>query len=581
MEHTSDNRFLSYAATLERPAARRRARNWSSAQSYAHAFAASDRALVVLIENGGIDLDLAGLVDVLINALPMGNLITAGMRRDLTNFLQDKIRELTDTLLESADLALNQFGKARPGHYDSVAVLRDGTASYSELKDTLFTLSKAGKMIDLLILTHGGTDYISVGSGINGQKIRDMKTEFGRPLNLRSVYMMNCVGSSLNQAWIDAGAKAACGAIRNNYLPEPTTHFFWTNWQGGETFEAAAINAYRKTVGLMNTALRSFVSGLPIPGSSLLASKIDFEKLQFVIDSAPVIQGQRSVTIASDSLSFTQSLSSSLATTVVPTGVLDAIAARTLSTEGEIASRATYRYVSPSSITLDPANLSRQQNPAAPVIAGIAIADAIQIGLGAAAIAQAGITSVSGSFSLTYDMAQRLLVNEARQAMPGSQTGKRKYSTRLFWIGELKAGFADADVIIEWEGNDYGEIGSAVIRKDIKKSSDWSKSSCNITIRRVERIPAPGTDPREWPITYTYDGTFDPMGNGLYEFSGEFEINAFGGLHFVRHDLVSHSFSDFMKIGSPEDYVKRGSDIVVATPQIPDEQVKYLKSKLP
>lgn len=142
-------------------------------------------------------------------------------------------------------------------------------------------------------------------------------------------------------------------------------------------------------------------------------------------------------------------------------------------------------------------------------------------------------------------------------------------------------GFADAEVIIEWEGNDYGEIGSAVIRKNIKNSTDWSGSSCNVTIRRVERIPAPNTDPRAWPISYTYDGTFDPRGNGLYEFSGEFEINAFGGLHFVRHDLVSYSFSDFMKIGSPEDYVKRGADIVVATPQIPEEQIKYLKSKLP
>ena len=36
-----------------------------------------------------------------------------------------------------------------------------------------------------------------------------------------------------------------------------------------------------------------------------------------------------------------------------------------------------------------------------------------------------------------------------------------------------------------------------------------------------------------------------------------------------------------MKIGKPEDYVKRGADIVVAVPEIPAEQVNYLKSKLP
>lgn len=575
-----DNRFFAYAATLERPTLRRRP-NFSAGQSYASPLAATDRALVVLIENGGIDLDLGGLVDALVAAAGLDGVVTAGMRSDLANVLKEKIRSFTDTLLESADLALNKFSKARPGLYDSVAVLRDGTATYDDLKQQLFALSKAGKMIDLLILTHGGTDYISAGSGISGQKIRDMKTEFGRPLNLRSVYMMNCVGSSLNQAWIDAGAKTSSGSIRNNYLPEPTTHFFWKNWQAGESFEAAATGAYRKTIGLMNTAVRRFISSLPVPGSSLIADRIDFATMQFVIDSAPVVQGQRSVTIGSDNLTFTQSVGTSLATTIVPPGVIAAIAGRTLSIDGEIASRATYRYVSPSSMTLDPERLSQQQNPAAPVIAGIAIADAIQIGLGAAAIVQSGITSVSGSFSLTYDSAQRMLTNEARQAMPGAQQAKAKYKSRLFWIGELKRGFADAEVIIEWEGNAYGEIGTAVIRKDIKNSTDWSKSSCNVSIRKIERIPAPNTDPRAWPIVFTYEGTFDPMGNGLYEFSGEFEINAFGGLHFSRHDLVSHSFVDFMKMGSPEDYVKRGADIAVRTPDIPAEQVAYLRSKLP
>ena len=94
--------------------------------------------------------------------------------------------------------------------------------------------------------------------------------------------------------------------------------------------------------------------------------------------------------ITTDNLSFTQSLSGGIATVIVPAGVVDAIAARTLSTAGEIASRATYSYVRPSSMTIDPANLSQQQNPAAPVIAGIAVADAIQNGLGAAAIVQSG-----------------------------------------------------------------------------------------------------------------------------------------------------------------------------------------------
>jgi hypothetical protein len=47
--------------------------------------------------------------------------------------------------------------------------------------------------------------------------------------------MMNCVGSSLNQAWIDAGAKAVAGTIGDNKLPEPTMYFFWKSWKEGQS----------------------------------------------------------------------------------------------------------------------------------------------------------------------------------------------------------------------------------------------------------------------------------------------------------------------------------------------------------
>ena len=39
--------------------------------------------------------------------------------------------------------------------------------------------------------------------------------------------------------------------------------------------------------------------------------------------------------------------------------------------------------------------------------------------------------------------------------------------------------------------------------------------------------------------------TYDPWGNGMFEFSGEFEINAFGGIKFVKHQVVSRSMLDF------------------------------------
>jgi hypothetical protein len=248
-----------------------------------------------------------------------------------------------------------------------------------------------------------------------------------------------------------------------------------------------------------------------------------------------------------------------------------------ISQDGQFAATSSYLYESPSQLTADRAGRwSQQQNPV--LIGGIAVADAIQIGLGAISVAQAGISSVSGGFSLNFLPASRLLVNEARQAMPGAQQSKQSYSTRLLSIGFTSPYNLRAEIIIEWEGNPYGEIGSVVVRRDLEKSTDFSKSECRVNITRIEKIPLPGTDPRTWPIVFTFDGVFDPVGNGHWEFSGEFEINAFGGLKFNRHQVVSRSLLDAGLTGT---FVTRGADISVAVPTIPEDQLKYLKSRLP
>jgi GH24 family phage-related lysozyme (muramidase) len=333
-----DNRFLEMDKRLKHRQVKARTGNGSNGYGggtttmmgypfsvWAQPFAAADRTLVILIENGGVDLGIPALVDGLLSAVPGSSLIPNSYRQDLIDYVRQKIRGFTDNLLETLELSINRYTAAKPEFFGDVVVLRDGTSSYRDLKNKLLSLSRAGKIVDLIILTHGSSDYISVPGGINAQKIRAMKTENGGPLTIRSVYMMNCVGSSLNQAWIDAGAKVSSGALRNNYLPEPTTFFFWKNWKEGQTFESAATSAYRKTINLMNAAVRSFVSSLPITGSSILANQIDFENMDFVRDSAPVIQGQRSVTINTDDLAFTQSMSSSLATTVLPVGLLHSL----------------------------------------------------------------------------------------------------------------------------------------------------------------------------------------------------------------------------------------------------------------
>ena len=543
---------------------------------------ADQRALVVLIENGGIDLGIPQLVDKLLEVIPQADLIPESARQKLIVFIRDTIKGFTDTLLESAELALNRYSAAAPQHYGGVSVLRNGTASYEDLKNKLFTLTREGKLIDLLILTHGSDNEIAVGGGITGEKIRQLRADLGKPLTIRSVYMMNCVGSSLNQAWLDAGARVSSGSIRNNYLPEPTTFFFWQNWKEGQSFETAVTAAYRKTVNAMNDAVRAFIGGLA-PGLGALAGElIDFQKMAFVADSAPVVQGQRTVTINTDDLSFTQTISSSMATIVVPATHLNSRWLSGAASIGKVQLSLSSSYHNPSTMTTAP-GLSRMQNPAAPIIAGIAVTDAAQIGLGAAAIIQTQVNASGGSFQLLFDKAQRLLTADARNKMPGAQRAKSKYSRLLMFFGAAAPGPdpANANVIIEWEGNPHGEISTPVIRRDLKTSTEWSRSSASVTITKIERIPVPNTDPRAWPLVYSYDGTYDPVGNGHFEFSGEFEVNAFGGLKFNRHEVVSRSLLDFAIGGKPEDYVRKGQDAIVATPAIPQEQIDYLKSTLP
>lgn len=893
---------------------------------FARAFSMQDRALVILIENGGIDLEIADTARKIVAALPGGSLIPGGVVDSLAEKLREWIKSQTDRLLEDAELSLGRYRSAKGSSYGEVIVLRDGTASYDDLKRTLIDQTRGGKLIDVLILTHGSNDFISVRGGINAQKIRDIKAANGGPLSIRAVYMMNCVGSSLNQAWIDAGARASAGSLANNYLPEPTTFFFWNAWKDGTGFETAVTAAYRKTVNLLNDVINGMIAGV-VPMAALL-DDFSVGDVDFVRDSAPVVSGARAITIDSDDLSTARSLSSSLATTVMPIGLLRALSeaptavvpARRLSraglafvkgfetfraklhndayghctigygthlhtgncddrpveepyregisaeqgselllrrlndvqdrvndlvglplTQGQndalvsfvsnigtgafekstvlrllnagnfgavpgemrkwtrersngaaverpalvkrrdaeaqlfagVESAATtaalslsgplsgidytipgafeiiaqpspntcwaavftmmycwrnarstdipsalaslggsfldmykrdtaldsasaqslydtsglvalngfnptvdgwssllrkygplyvdvgYRtgntthaiivtgmtgdgspggtsivHVDPSgggtvrmkfqdflakfeatsavrwpytivhwppmtgaeaslsitgsSIYHNPAAslsyeaYSRQQNPVAAVIAGIEVADAAQIGLAAAAMVQAQVAATQGSFSLTFDKAERLLTNEARQAMPGAaKGGKGKFERLVLHIPSAHLPDAHADVVVRWEGNAYGEIGTVMIERDLANSSEWSRSSANIVMTWLHQIPTDGIDPRAWPIVYAYSGTCDPLGNGYFEFEGEFQINAFGEIKFNKHKVYSRSLSDWVLKHDTDYYVQRGPAVLANVPTIPQDQLDYLKKHLP
>ena len=282
---------------------------------------ADDRALVVLIENGGIDLGVGTLIGHLLDQVPGSSLIPQSARDALVRYVDDKIRDATDKLLENAEMVLNRYSAATPDPYGTVQVLRNGRALYTSLKDTLIRLTEANKFIDLFVLTHGGNRndkaYIALeGSDIDADRIREIRTVHngGRPIRLRSVYMMNCWASKLNQPWIDIGAKVSAGSTTINYIPEPMMYYFFNNWKENKSFNDSVLDAYQRTIdtieGIITAGLRVAVPGANlIPGfDSLVESIADIENRQFILDSNPVVTGDGTVKITSDSLSFGQSM---------------------------------------------------------------------------------------------------------------------------------------------------------------------------------------------------------------------------------------------------------------------------------
>lgn len=321
LEGLSTTTARAQSSTLARTASQgRQATSISSRNRYGFSgpMSTDERVLVVLMENGGIDLGVGSLIDHLLDLVPGSSVIPRSFRDALVRYVDERIRSATDNLLENAELVLNRYSAAAPEHYGSVQVLRNGSALYNSLKDTLIRLTEANKFIDLFVLTHGSRDYIALeGSDyIDGNKIREIKTVHngGRPVRLRSVYMMNCVGSTLNQAWIDIGAKVSAGSIRNNYIPEPTMYYFFNNWKEGKSFNDSVLDAYQRTIDTIESIITTGLN-VAIPRSSLIPgfdrlveSIADIENRQFIQDSAPVVSGDGSIKLSSDTLSFSQSM---------------------------------------------------------------------------------------------------------------------------------------------------------------------------------------------------------------------------------------------------------------------------------
>ena len=151
-------------------------------------------------------------------------------------------------------------------------------------------------------------------------------------------------------------------------------------------------------------------------------------------------------------------------------------------------------------------------------IAGLTAVEAASLGLDSAALLQPVLTK-SGSLSITSDKSQRLLTPQARQKLGNIK--KKTYTYPVLWINAKRPLVNNADALIEvtWEGNDYGEIGAAYVRRNLDDTTAFTKTSLNVSFTKLDRIPpASMKDPREWPVVLPMMVPMIPLGTDSLSF---------------------------------------------------------------
>jgi len=144
--------------------------------------------------------------------------------------------------------------------YDKVKILSDKKCTRDRLLKELIYFSQHDYIIDLIIWGHGSENvlYLHGKERLLGRTryndgniyslLTDAQLQGCSSFNLRLVYMCNCKGSTLNDDWLEIGAKVSIGPKQNNYMPTPTTPFFLFNWTAGNKAKNAAKNAYKASI---------------------------------------------------------------------------------------------------------------------------------------------------------------------------------------------------------------------------------------------------------------------------------------------------------------------------------------------
>jgi hypothetical protein len=198
--------------------------------------------------------------------------------------LKDELKCAIDWICEAFEGLTTQL--VTSGAYDQIIPLVDVNCTYENLKTHLINHTIEGDTIDLVILGHGSADNLVLHGTerLNGKNIAEIldeaKLKGCSSVNLRLVYMCNCYGSTLNEAWTAIGAKVAIGPKCNDYMPEPMTSEFLILWaEKGECASDAALHAYNYS----KAAYWAIPVPLPLLVGTLYASNGWFETSRLMV----------------------------------------------------------------------------------------------------------------------------------------------------------------------------------------------------------------------------------------------------------------------------------------------------------
>ncbi len=238
------------------------------------------KALLILLENGGIQLDdVGGLEDAVPDItiascgnftleLAPGESVFDKLGDAIYNFVHcldpgnwsfdqmsfaDWWAPVSDYVMELINNSVSDvIAGTTPKKYDKVVRLHQGNFKRDRVMQELQTLAPE-YVVDIHLLCHGGTDCV-VGDDNEFFTVanfflplRQKMTAGQIPLHLRGIYQMNCSSGTLVDEWQALGAKVVNGTegAKLNCMPTQYHHFL-THWLNGKKFSESITNSFNE-----------------------------------------------------------------------------------------------------------------------------------------------------------------------------------------------------------------------------------------------------------------------------------------------------------------------------------------------